>query len=101
MANRRTVTGLSFTWEQRYRGWALCTISDDHSQAEAVASDVTGGPQYLFRAVTSIARGAESARASFEAEPTEYRWSSNAADPTSTYGLPGLRIEARLIAKKS
>jgi hypothetical protein len=76
MADRRTVmAGLSFTWELRYRGWAFCTISDDHSQAEAVASDVTGGPEYLLRAVTSIAQGAESARAAFEAEPTEYRWS--------------------------
>jgi hypothetical protein len=28
------MAGLSFTWELRYRGWAFCTISDDHSQAE-------------------------------------------------------------------
>jgi hypothetical protein len=75
MADRRVVmTDLSFTWELRHRGWALCTISDNHGQAEAIASDVTGGPEYLLRAIASIARGAESAQAAFEAEPTQYLW---------------------------
>jgi len=68
------MAGLSFTWGLRYRGWAFCTISADHSQSEAIASDVTGGPEYLLRAVTSITQGAESAQAAFEAELTEFRW---------------------------
>lgn len=68
------MTGLSFTWALRYRGWAVCTISDDHGQAEAVASDITGGPEYLLRAVRSVTQGAATARAEFEAEPTAFRW---------------------------
>jgi hypothetical protein len=46
----------------------------DHGQAEAIASDITGGPEYLLRAVTALARGAATARAEFEAEPTVFRW---------------------------
>jgi hypothetical protein len=68
------MAGLSFTWSLRYRGWAFCALSDEHSQAEAIASDVTGGPEYLLRAVRSIVQGAATARAEFEAEPTEFRW---------------------------
>src|ERR1700734_1736803 len=70
----RSMAGLSFTWTLRYQGWAFCAIADDHGQAEAVASDVTGGPEYLLRAVTSLACGAATARAEFEAEPTAFRW---------------------------
>src|SRR5271154_3261582 len=81
MADRRAVmAGLSFTWELRYRGWAFCTISDDHSRAEVTASDVTGGPEYFLRAVTAITQGAETAQAAFEAEPTEFRWSFRRSD---------------------
>jgi hypothetical protein len=68
------MAGLSFTWTLRYQGWAFCTIADDHGQAEAIASDVTGGPEYLLRAITSIARGAAAASAEFEAEGTVFRW---------------------------
>ena len=68
------MAGLSFTWTLRYHGWAVSTIADDHGQAEAIASDVTGGPEYLLRAVTSIVQGAATARAEFEAEPTAFRW---------------------------
>lgn len=68
------MTGLSFTWTLRYQGWAFCTIADDHGQAEARASDITGGPEYFLRAVTSIAEGAAAARAEFEAEGTVFRW---------------------------
>jgi hypothetical protein len=74
------MAGLSFTWELRYRGWAFCTISDDHSRAEVTASDVTGGPEYFLRAVTAIAQGAETAQAAFEPEPTEFRWSFRRCD---------------------
>lgn len=72
--SRRFLAGLSFTWTLRYHGWAFCAIADDHNQAEAIASDVTGGPEYLLRAVTSIAQSAAIARAEFEAEPTAFRW---------------------------
>jgi hypothetical protein len=68
------MAGLSFSWTLRHHGWAFCTVADDHGQAEAVASHVTGGPEYLLRAVTSLAQGATSARAEFEAEPTAFRW---------------------------
>jgi len=68
------MAGLSFIWTLRYRGWAVCTISDDHGQAEAIASDVTGGPEYLLRAVKSVTQGAATAHAEFEAEPTAFRW---------------------------
>jgi hypothetical protein len=68
------MAGLTFTWTLRYQGWAFCTVADDHGQAEVIASDITGGPEYLLHAVTSLAQGAASARAEFEAEPTAFRW---------------------------
>jgi hypothetical protein len=52
------MAGVSFTWTLRYQGRAFCAIADDHGQAEVIASDITGGPEYLLRAVTSLARGA-------------------------------------------
>jgi hypothetical protein len=55
-------------------GWAFCTIADDHGQAEVFASDVTGGPEYLLRAVTAIAPGAPTARAEVEGEGVVFRW---------------------------
>ena len=66
--------GLRFTWMLRYQGWAFCTIADDHGQAEAIASDITYGPEDLLDAVTSLAQGAATARAEFEGEPTAFRW---------------------------
>ena len=47
---------------------------DDHNQSEAIASDVTSGPEYLLRLVISITKGAETAQAALEAEPAEFRW---------------------------
>jgi hypothetical protein len=73
-AEQEIMAGLSFTWALRYQGWAFCTIADDHGQAEAIASDITGGPEYFLRAVTSIAQGAAAASAEFEAEGTVFRW---------------------------
>ena len=67
------MAGLSFTWTLRYQGWAFCSIADDHGQAEAIASDITGGPGCFLRAVTSIAQGAAAA-AEFEAEGAVFRW---------------------------
>ena len=70
------MAGLSFTWTLQFDavGWAVCTIADGHGQAEASASDVTGGPEYLLRAITSLVRGAAEARAEFEAEGPAFRW---------------------------
>jgi hypothetical protein len=68
------MTGLSFTWTLRYQGWAFCAIADDLGSAEVVASDITDGPEQLLRAATAVARGAVSARAEFEGEPTAFRW---------------------------
>lgn len=64
---------LSFTWTLRYVGWAFCTIADDHSQARVVASDITFGPEYLLRAVASLADSTD-ARADFEGEGRVCRW---------------------------
>jgi hypothetical protein len=68
------LAGLTFTWVLRYQGWAFCIIADDHGQAEVFASDVTGGPEYLLRAVTAIALGAPTARAEFDGEGIVFRW---------------------------
>jgi hypothetical protein len=68
------MAGLSFSWTLRYQGWAFCTIADDHGRAEAIASYITGGPEYLLRAVTSIVQGAATASAEFEAEGPVFRW---------------------------
>jgi len=93
------MAGLSFIWTLRYRGWAVCTISDDHGQAEAIASDVTGGPEYLLRAVKSVTQGAATAHAEFEAEPTAFRWFFQAVAPTSRYASPRLPTGTRLTVK--
>lgn len=45
-------------WTLGHHGWAFCSVTDDHTSAEAVASYVTDGPEQLLRAV----------------EPTVYRW---------------------------
>jgi hypothetical protein len=82
------MAGLTFTWALRHQGWAFCTIADDHGQAEAIASDVTGGPEYLLQAIASIARGAATARAEFEAEGTVFRW---------FFTRDGSETEARLV----
>lgn len=68
------MTDLSFTWSLRDVGWAVGTIADGHGQAEAIASYVTGGPEYLLRAVASLASGAADTRAEFEAEGQVFRW---------------------------
>lgn len=66
--------GLSFTWELRHKGWAFCSVGDDSGTVEAVASDITDGPEQLLRAVAQIVGSSTQARAEFEAEPTVFRW---------------------------
>ncbi|WP_327141079.1 hypothetical protein [Nocardia sp. NBC_01327] len=65
---------MSIHWQLEHFGWANVRVSDENIEATAVASYVTGAPQYLLRAVTDIVRGLPEARAEFEAEPTVYRW---------------------------
>jgi hypothetical protein len=67
---------MSFTWtlSDSIVGWAECTAADQYTHARVNASDVTGGPEYLLRAVRELVSGAERARAEFEAEPVTYRW---------------------------
>ncbi|MFE3758685.1 hypothetical protein ACFXO9_30655 [Nocardia tengchongensis] len=65
---------MSIHWQLEDFGWANVRVSDENMEATAVASYVTGAPQYLLRAVTDIVRGVPEARAEFEAEPTVYRW---------------------------
>ncbi|MGW5106670.1 hypothetical protein [Nocardia sp. NPDC004123] len=65
---------MSIDWELEDFGWANVRVSDENTDATAVASYVTGAPQYLLRAVTDIVRGLPQAHAEFEAEPTVYRW---------------------------
>ncbi|WP_433672165.1 hypothetical protein ACQP06_11290 [Nocardia sp. CA-136227] len=65
---------MSIHWQLEDFGWANVRVSDENIEATAVASYVTGAPQYLLRAATDIVRGVPEARAEFEAEPTVYRW---------------------------
>ncbi|GAB3146524.1 hypothetical protein GCM10027258_38350 [Amycolatopsis stemonae] len=63
------------TWTIKHHGWALCTVEDEHTSAEAFASYVTDGPEQLLRAVAGIILHETRTKAEFEAEPTVYRWS--------------------------
>lgn len=61
-------------WTLGHHGWAFCSVTDDHTSAEAVASYVTDGPEQLLRAVARILLYETDTQAEFEAEPTVYRW---------------------------
>ena len=93
------MAGLSFIWTLRYRGWAVCTISDDHSQAEAIASDITGGPEYLLRAVKSVTQGAEPLTLNLKPNQLHSGGFFSAVDPTSRYASPRLPTGTRLTVK--
>lgn len=66
--------GMRLVWMLRPHGWAFCSVMDDHTGAEAVASYVTDGPEQLLRAVTGVVLYETETQAEFEAEPTVYRW---------------------------
>jgi hypothetical protein len=66
--------GVRVMWTLRDHGWAFCSVSDDHTSAEAVVSYVTDGPEQLLRAVARIVLYETDTQAEFEAEPTVYRW---------------------------
>jgi hypothetical protein len=68
------VARMSLTWTLQHHGWALCVVADSRSEAVAVASYVTGGPEHLLIAVARLALGADRTSAEFEAEPDVYRW---------------------------
>jgi hypothetical protein len=87
-SSRRTVAGMSMTWTLHHHGWAVCTVADQNAQAQAVASCVTGGPEYLLSAVANIVLGASQTDAEFEAEPTVYRW---------IFQRRGLSVDIRLL----
>ncbi|MFB9688856.1 hypothetical protein [Amycolatopsis plumensis] len=65
---------MRLTWTIKHHGWALCSVEDEHTSAEAFASYVTDGPEQLLRAVASIMLHNTHTQAEFEAEPTVYRW---------------------------
>jgi hypothetical protein len=65
---------MSLTWTLEHHGWARCVVADDQNEATAIASYVTGGPEYLLTAVARLTLGADTASAEFEAEPDVYRW---------------------------
>ncbi|MET8786189.1 hypothetical protein [Streptomyces sp. NPDC004589] len=65
---------LTITWTLRHHGWAFCRVADDQSEAEVVASYVTGGPEQFLNAITRLALTDEETRAEFEGEPQVYRW---------------------------
>ncbi|MEU1446994.1 hypothetical protein [Streptomyces mirabilis] len=65
---------LTITWTLRHQGWAYCAVRDDQGEAVAIASDITGGPEQLLRALVALLRGADEAQAEFEAEPQVFRW---------------------------
>lgn len=60
---------MSLTWTLEHHGWARCVVADAQSEAVAIASYVTGGPEYLLTAVARLALGADRTSAEFEAEP--------------------------------
>lgn len=66
--------GVRVIWTLRHHGWAFCSVSDDHTSAEAVVSYVTDGPEQLLSAVSRIVLYETDTQAEFEAEPTVYRW---------------------------
>jgi hypothetical protein len=68
------MTGMSFTWRLAGHGWADCTVTDDHAEAEVTVSYISAAPEDLLTAVASLISGDKQARAQFEAEPTAYRW---------------------------
>jgi hypothetical protein len=54
-------------WTLRYHGWAFCSVMDDDASAEAVASQVTDGPEQLLRAVARVVLYETDTQAEFEA----------------------------------
>jgi hypothetical protein len=68
------MAGITLTWALEHHGWALCVVADEHAEAEAIVSYVTGGPEQLLNAVARLVHGADETRAEFEAEPDVYRW---------------------------
>ena len=65
---------MRLVWALRHHGWALCSVADDHADAEAIASYVTDGPEQLLGAVAGVVLHETNTQAEFEAEPTVYRW---------------------------
>ncbi|MGW7532428.1 hypothetical protein [Amycolatopsis sp. NPDC054798] len=65
---------MRLTWTLKHHGWAFCSVTDQHTSAEAVASYVTDGPEQLLRAVARITLYETDTQAEFEAEPDVYRW---------------------------
>ncbi|MEU8575369.1 hypothetical protein [Streptomyces asoensis] len=65
---------LRLVWVLSGRGWADCTVSDQHAEAKVTASCITTAPEDLLTAVTRLVVGETESRAQFEAEPTAFRW---------------------------
>lgn len=42
------------TWTIKHHGWALCSVKDEHTSAEAFASYVTDGPEQLTIAIRLV-----------------------------------------------
>lgn len=78
------MAGMRLIWTVRQHGWAICSVSDDHADAEAVASYVTDGPEQLLRAVAGVLLHETDTRAEFAAEPTVYRWFFHRDGATAT-----------------
>ena len=93
------MAGLSFTWTLRHHGWAFCAIADDHGQAEAVASYVTGGPEYLLRAVTALAQGAPPPGLNSKPSQRPSGGSSSATVPMSRFASSGPPTAVRPTAR--
>jgi hypothetical protein len=81
------VARMSLTWTLQHHGWARCVVADAQSEAVAIASYVTGGPEYLLTAVARLALGADRTSAEFEAEPDVYRWVFQRAGEQADIGL--------------
>jgi hypothetical protein len=65
---------MRLTWSVQEHGWAICSVADDHTEAEVTASYIGDAPEQLLRAVAGVARYDTTTQAEFEAEPTVYQW---------------------------
>ncbi|MDH6435421.1 hypothetical protein M2158_003898 [Streptomyces sp. SAI-144] len=68
------MSSLAITWTLGSHGWASVKVADDHGEAEAIASYITGAPEEFLYAVARLVLGDEDTRAELEGEPQVYRW---------------------------
>lgn len=68
------MSSLAITWTLGSHGWASVKVTDDHGEAEALASNITDAPEEFLYAVARLVLGDEDTRAELEGEPQVYQW---------------------------